>query len=380
MSIVPYEQDELEKKYEGTVKIKSPRLQTPNAKKLNLTIVTFHADDEPKPPTDRSTKDSPATQLPIEKLDSPLSVSTNKSSVKFEKITKQQVQDIASLRLKIDDMSRKKGTQHPNTLELYSALGMILRSVREHAEAELYFRKAWEGRKVSHPRPSTDEGAMIFEAETYLAYALHDLRRYQESFGYFQEALAGLERLGLSTGALILTLEGILDFIQFSCMPCLAVVTNAPSGLGASCHAQMMLEAAETHYQRVLEYRQENDGPDSPVTLNAINKLSMVYKDQGRLEDADSLCSFAFTECCKLLGEDNPITQESVGILAFVRYSQGRKDEAEVMYRKALAYQEKFLGYDDVVTSTTVSKIAEILFNKQDVPQAELMHRYSNRS
>lgn len=82
-------------------------------------------------------------------------------------------------------------------------------------------------------------------------------------------------------------------------------------GLGACCHSQGFLEQAEGHYQRVLEYRQEYDGSDSPATLDAINKLALVFKDQGRIDEAESLCSIAFRDCTRLLGEEHPITQVS---------------------------------------------------------------------
>ncbi len=78
-------------------------------------------------------------------------------------------------------------------------------------------------------------------------------------------------------------------------------------------------------------------GEDHPDTLASLNNLALLYKKQGRYEEAEPLHIQALEKCRAVLGEDHPDTLGSLNNLAALYGSQGRYAEAEPLYVQALA-------------------------------------------
>ena len=70
----------------------------------------------------------------------------------------------------------------------------------------------------------------------------------------------------------------------------------------------------------------------------------MLYKSQGRYEEAEPLYLQALQLTRSLLGESHPDVATSLNNLAELYRSQGRYEEAEPLYLQALQLRRSLLG------------------------------------
>lgn len=76
--------------------------------------------------------------------------------------------------------------------------------------------------------------------------------------------------------------------------------------------------------QQVLEVKQKELGPDHISALVTINKLGVLYQDQGRLQEEEAMYQQALVGYEKVLGPDNWQTQCSREILSTLWKPQRR--------------------------------------------------------
>ncbi|KAJ5110529.1 FAD-binding monooxygenase [Penicillium argentinense] len=89
-----------------------------------------------------------------------------------------------------------------------------------------------------------------------------------------------------------------------------------------------------------------------------VNKLCLLYYDQGKLEKAEEMYQRALAGYEKTLGPDHPSTLASVSNLGLVLDSQGKYEEAEAMHRRALEGYKEVLGREHPDTLTSVDNLA----------------------
>ena len=82
---------------------------------------------------------------------------------------------------------------------------------------------------------------------------------------------------------------------------------------------------------RALEGRESTLGKDHPDTLTSVNNLALLYKAQGRREQAEPLYLRALAGMESMLGKDHPKTPISVNNLAVLYKAQGRFEEARTL-------------------------------------------------
>jgi tetratricopeptide (TPR) repeat protein len=72
-------------------------------------------------------------------------------------------------------------------------------------------------------------------------------------------------------------------------------------------------------------------GPDHTMTLQAVNNLGVLYRDQGKLAEAEQMYQRALIGKEKALGLDHISTLETVHNLGILYWNQGKLAETEQM-------------------------------------------------
>jgi tetratricopeptide (TPR) repeat protein len=134
-------------------------------------------------------------------------------------------------------------------------------------------------------------------------------------------------------------------------------------------------EAAEEMYRRVLTGSEKVLGVEHPHTLTSADNLASVLRDQGKYKAAEEMHRRALTGREKMLGAEHPHTLISVGNLVSALRNQGKYEAAEEMYRQALKGHEKVLGVEHPHTLTSVNNLASMLRDQGKYEAAEEMYR-----
>jgi tetratricopeptide (TPR) repeat protein len=106
----------------------------------------------------------------------------------------------------------------------------------------------------------------------------------------------------------------------------------------------------------------------------ACRKLGLLYKDQGKLDEAEKMHQRALQGFEKAWGPDHTSTLETVNNLGALYASQGKLDEAEKMYQRALQGFEKAWGLDHTSTLTTVHNLGNLYADQGKLDEAEKMY------
>jgi tetratricopeptide (TPR) repeat protein len=92
-------------------------------------------------------------------------------------------------------------------------------------------------------------------------------------------------------------------------------------------------------YQRALNGYEKAWGPDHTLTLNTVNNLGLLYKTQGKLNEAEEMYQRALNGYEKALGPIQVITyvpaMNTFENLAVLFSQTGRVDSAKELYRRA---------------------------------------------
>src|SRR3954451_2955510 len=97
-------------------------------------------------------------------------------------------------------------------------------------------------------------------------------------------------------------------------------------------------------FENILRRVRKEKGEDAPEAAEALNNLALLYRDQGRLTEAEPLYKKAIAISEKALPADHPTLATRYNNLAGLYGAQGRLTEAEPLYRRALAILESKLG------------------------------------
>lgn len=116
----------------------------------------------------------------------------------------------------------------------------------------------------------------------------------------------------------------------------------------------------KTGQERVAYLKQEK-GEDNLETLECINCLGMLFRDQNRMEDAAKLFKTAVDGFSKVTGEASAHTCTALNNLAFCYQSLGKLDESLKMHKRTLAARTKLFGTFHKETSQTMSNMATAL-------------------
>ena len=152
-------------------------------------------------------------------------------------------------------------------------------------------------------------------------------------------------------------------------------VLGALLGLGNLYKDQGKLKDAEEMYNQALAGYEKALGPDHMSTLDALDNLGSLYRDQDRLWEAEKISQRALSGREKALGLDHTSTLDTVNNLGLLYSKQGRLKEAEEMYQRALAGKEKTLGPDHTSTLQTVNNLGLLYSDLGKLNEAEEMYQ-----
>ncbi|KAL5923854.1 hypothetical protein ACKVV7_001947 [Pyricularia oryzae] len=106
-----------------------------------------------------------------------------------------------------------------------------------------------------------------------------------------------------------------------------------------------------------------------------MNNLALVFKNQGKYEEAEQIHRKILEFNKKVLGPKNPETFNNINNLASVFDNQGKYEEAEQMHRKKLAFKKKVLGPENPSTLASMNNLALVLDNQGKYEEAEDIYR-----
>lgn len=136
-------------------------------------------------------------------------------------------------------------------------------------------------------------------------------------------------------------------------------------------HTQRHVEETEQILVQELDRREKVLGRDHLQTLETLNSLSFVYRDQGRLHEAQTMQQQVLSGREKSLGASHRDTLRSMSDLAKLYTDQGRHEEAIVMLRETLSQQQKGLGKEHTDTLNSMKYLAKALQLRGNMEEAE---------
>jgi Tetratricopeptide repeat len=101
-------------------------------------------------------------------------------------------------------------------------------------------------------------------------------------------------------------------------------------------------------------------GPDHTSTLSTVNNLRILYRDQGKMAEAEEMYQRALVGKEKALGPDHKSMLSTVNNLGNLYRDQRKIVAAEEMYQRALAGYEKALGLDHTSTLRTLNNLRNL--------------------
>jgi CHAT domain-containing protein/tetratricopeptide (TPR) repeat protein len=119
---------------------------------------------------------------------------------------------------------------------------------------------------------------------------------------------------------------------------------------------------------KLLDQAYGANAQSAPNYDKILNDMGNLYKDAGRLPEAEAALNRAVAVGRAVSGEDHPNVAASMGNLAVVLQHQSRFAEAESFYKRALAIDEKVFGPNHPVTAIGLNNIAN-LYVDQNRPQ-----------
>ena len=132
--------------------------------------------------------------------------------------------------------------------------------------------------------------------------------------------------------------------------------------------------------RRALEMCRATLGNDDAATLELMNNLSNLLKDQGKYSEAEPLYRESLRGCRQTLGEKHPSTLGSLSNLANLLRHQGKLSEAEPLCHDVLSARRETLGETHSATLSSLYNLAMLLFRQGGkYGEAELLFREALR-
>ena len=242
------------------------------------------------------------------------------------------------------------GTDHSNTGNSLSNLGMLYVATGDYDRAELLLQRALKNQeKALGPEHLVTAGIVYNLAELY-----HAIGDYAHAEPMYQRVLTVLEKV---YGR---------DHVNS---------TNSLNNLALLYDATGDYAKAELLYQRVLTICERAFGPDHPSTATGLNNLAAHYYKMGKYTRAESLYQRSLKISERALEPDHPKTAQTINNLAALYHGQGDFRRAELFYQRALAIVEKIVGPEHPDTVACVNNLAELYRAIGDYAHAEPLYQ-----
>ena len=131
---------------------------------------------------------------------------------------------------------------------------------------------------------------------------------------------------------------------------------------------------AEQLLQRALR-EAEQAGPDDARVATAANNLGLLYHDQGRLQEAQSLYTRALAKWEQHLGPEHEDVAAALNNLAEIAHAEGDWGRAEPLYERVLAIERKVLGAAHPDVAISLNNLAELYRKQGQIGRASCRER-----
>jgi len=145
--------------------------------------------------------------------------------------------------------------------------------------------------------------------------------------------------------------------------------------IGGTYSDLSVYDAAQKHLEIAVDLLRSKLGKDHIDTLNAMNRLALVYKDQGRLDLVEPLTLELLAARRRTLGEEHPDTLQSMNNAAMLFLLQGQPARAEPLMRQTVELRRRVLGPDHRSTIVSIDNLGRIVHNQGKLAEAEALYR-----
>ena len=132
------------------------------------------------------------------------------------------------------------------------------------------------------------------------------------------------------------------------------------NNLGILCKDQGRYAEAEEMYNSCFKIGLKLLGEEDHYTLNVMNNQGVLYEELGRNAEAEKLFNKSFNIKSRVLGPEHPDTLRTMTNLGVVRCNLGRYDEAEVLLSDAVKIKHRILGREHPTTLVAMSALAKV--------------------
>ncbi|KAL2871162.1 uncharacterized protein BJX67DRAFT_343739 [Aspergillus lucknowensis] len=136
---------------------------------------------------------------------------------------------------------------------------------------------------------------------------------------------------------------------------------------GRLAKAELMFSLAQAHSLR-------DNGPDHPITLDAVCALGRIYGRKRRYKESEDLLSDALAGYTKLVGPEHPSTLKVQDSLGAVYRRQDRDKEAEDKFRQALSGYTRVLGPYHRDTLLSIENIVRFYAQRNRIDDARRIY------
>ena len=139
--------------------------------------------------------------------------------------------------------------------------------------------------------------------------------------------------------------------------------------------AERYKRAAREHLEAALEIRERALGEDHPDTLDSLDTLIWLLRDQGNDSGAEPLCRQLVDRSTTRFGVRARSTLDAMSTLASNLLDQDRLDEAEPLAIETLELRSSTLGPEDEDTLGSKSQVARLLMKRGELSRSEELYR-----
>jgi tetratricopeptide (TPR) repeat protein len=130
------------------------------------------------------------------------------------------------------------------------------------------------------------------------------------------------------------------------------------------------------HARTALELRRRALGERNRSTLDSMNKLGSLLRDDGKLTESEHVCRDALDAHRRALGESHAQTVTATANLATVLFDEGKLADAQPLLMDVLEQNRRLHGQDHLETATSEQNVAMLLTARGKNAEAEPHYRH----
>ena len=294
---------------------------------------------------------------------------------------------ISVFRTLLNELERKLGPNHPDTMALMNNLAAAYRANKDLDAAGGILRRVVDTlQNVFGP-----EDERTLTAKSNLARVLQDQKRFTDAEPLLVDVLSGRRKLFgndnkfteqterklaevyLGMGrlkeaaplALDLALRNrkLLGVDDPESIKESFTVSKILSSLGRQGEATIVLEDT-------VKALRETKGEKDADTLFAMNELGIRYAEQGRYSQAEALFQVVYSSFRDILGNDNDETISVLTNFASIYFAEGKRDSAAEMLASVLASRRKVFGERSFEVASAELNLAWTFFKDHKFDQS----------